>query len=277
MSDKPAIARHYTSPGLLARIEAGLAAMGKGRETVSIDELAPVDEFHVRGPQATAELIGLLGAAPGMHVLDAGSGLGGPARRLAQACGCRITGIDLSEDYCAVGATLNQWTALDSKVDLVVGDVTDLGAFPKARFDAAWTIHASMNIADKPAFYRETARVLKSRAKFVMYDILACDSRDIDFPVPWAMDDSASFLASRDDLQTGLESAGFQCVEFIDRTAECRDFLEQGIRLSAEKGPQHLGLHLLFGPAFRDMIGNLARNFADGRVAAAAVTCRKAD
>lgn len=276
MCNESIAARHYRSPGLLARIEAGLASLGKGRESVSIDDLAPVDEFHVRGAQATAELVHLLQPAPDMHVLDAGCGLGGSARRLAQTVGCRVTGVDLSEDYCSVGGALNQWTGLDGKVEIEAGDATELGRFPNESFDAAWTVHAAMNIADKSKLYREIARVLKSGARVVTYDIVTTRSGDLDFPLPWAMDPSASFLATADELRTALDEARLQHVELIDRTGECRDFLAQGAKQLAEKGPPPLGLHLLFGPMFRDMVGNLARNFADGRLAAAVVTCRKA-
>lgn len=270
------VARHYRSPGLLARIENGLSSMGKVRAEVGLDDLAPVDEFHVRGPLATAELIGLLGVTPDMLVLDAGCGLGGPARRLARTTGCKVTGIDLSEDYCSVGATLNRWTGLDRQVRFVVGDATDLSRFQAESFDAAWTIHAAMNIAGKSGFYGGIARALKPGARFVIYDILTTCRQDLHFPVPWAIDGSASFLSTADELRTELSAAGLQNIELRDRTSECCEFLEQGLKRLAAQEPPPLGLHLLFGPRFRDMFGNLARNFLSGRIAAAVVTCSKA-
>ena len=109
MEAMDSVLRHYESPNLLARIEEGLGKSGKSPTTVVLDDLAAVDEFHTRGQAATAELIALLNAGPGTHVLDVGSGLGGPARRLAAATGCRVTGIDLSADYCEVGTELTRW------------------------------------------------------------------------------------------------------------------------------------------------------------------------
>ncbi len=97
---------HYVSPGLLQRIVQGLEAIGKSPASVELDDLAAVDEFHLRGPAATQELIEILEVGADSHVLDVGSGLGGPARHLAKATGCRVTGVDLSEDYCAVGNKL---------------------------------------------------------------------------------------------------------------------------------------------------------------------------
>ncbi|MDD5028741.1 MAG: methyltransferase domain-containing protein [Rhodoferax sp.] len=276
MKIKHDVLQHYRAPDLLARIESALLNAGKSRAEVGIDDLAPADEFHLRGPLATGELIELLEVVPGMHVLDAGSGLGGPARRLAHATGCKVTGIDLSEDYACAGTVLNQWTRLDKQVDFVVGDATDLGRFQANSFDAAWTIHASMNIPDKSRFYSEIARVLKPGARFVAYDVLTTGSQDLHFPVPWASGRSASFLQTTDDMQAVLRLTGFQQFAHRDCTAECIRFLEQAQQQIAQQELPTLGLHLLFGPRFRDMIANLARNFADGRATAAVVTCTNA-
>ncbi len=79
------IKTHYASPGLYERIVHGLKAIGKSPASVDLDDLAALDEFHLRGPAATRELIELLDVGEDPHVLDVGSGLGGPARRRAQA------------------------------------------------------------------------------------------------------------------------------------------------------------------------------------------------
>jgi len=84
------IRMHYASPGLYERIVQGLEAIGKSPACADLDDLSPLDEFHLRGPAATRELIEILDVGEDPHVLDVGSGLGGPARRLAKATGCRV-------------------------------------------------------------------------------------------------------------------------------------------------------------------------------------------
>ena len=84
------IKMHYASPGLYERIVQGLEAIGKFPASVDLDDLAALDEFHLREPAATRELIEILDVGAASHVLDVGSGLGGPARRLAKATGCRV-------------------------------------------------------------------------------------------------------------------------------------------------------------------------------------------
>jgi hypothetical protein len=87
--------RHYGRGGLLGRILAALAEAEKDIERLTIDDLAPVDEFHSRRRLATEELARMLAPTAADHVIDIGSGLGGPARYLAVTYGCRVSGVDL--------------------------------------------------------------------------------------------------------------------------------------------------------------------------------------
>ncbi len=54
------IKMHYASPGLYERIVQGLEAFGKSPASVDLDDLAALDEFQLRGPAATRELIEIL-------------------------------------------------------------------------------------------------------------------------------------------------------------------------------------------------------------------------
>src|SRR5471030_3175198 len=80
-------------------------------------ELAGLDQFHVRGLEATRDFVGLLDIAADMRVLDAGSGLGGPARYVAETHGCRVTGVDLTPGFVAVATLLAERTGMDQLVD----------------------------------------------------------------------------------------------------------------------------------------------------------------
>src|SRR3546814_9446599 len=82
--------------------------MGLRPDSVRPGELAAVDEFHMGGRQATTELAERMGLAPGMSLLDIGCGLGGAARHFARACGCTVTGVDLTPEYVAVAEALTR-------------------------------------------------------------------------------------------------------------------------------------------------------------------------
>ena len=72
---------------------------GKPRDQISAADLSVMDEFHIGGREATEAIAAQMKLRPGMHLLDVGSGLGGPARFFASKFDCRVTGIDLTEEF----------------------------------------------------------------------------------------------------------------------------------------------------------------------------------
>jgi len=50
-----------------------------------------------KDPDRLVDFAGKLGVVRDMHLLDIGSGLGGPSRYFAHTLGCTVTGIDLTE------------------------------------------------------------------------------------------------------------------------------------------------------------------------------------
>ena len=178
------IEAHYTRSDLGSAILAALEKSGKDLDRLTPEDLAPVDEFHIRGRAATLELARAARLDSSRRVLDVGSGIGGTSRCLAREFGCRVTGIDLTEEYCRTAAMLSARIGLADLVDYRQGDATNL-PFADASFDVVWTEHAAMNIPDKLRLYREMHRVLEPRhARHPRH--LAGPSGAVLFPVPWA-------------------------------------------------------------------------------------------
>jgi ubiquinone/menaquinone biosynthesis C-methylase UbiE len=155
-----AVESYWTVTNLGDTILTTLQRMGKDIEALAPADLAPIDEFHIRGREATQELATYAGVRPAWAVLDVGSGLGGSARFLAGAYGCHVTGLDVTQAYCEVATMLSQRLGLSSRTVFHQGSAVAL-PFADATFDLVWTEHAQMNIADKAQCYGEMARVLK--------------------------------------------------------------------------------------------------------------------
>ena len=89
------VTAHYGGGGGLAdAIAESLRGAGIDLDGLKTTDLATVDEFHVRGREATLELAKQMKLTRDSRVLDIGSGLGGPARTLAEAYDCHVTGIE---------------------------------------------------------------------------------------------------------------------------------------------------------------------------------------
>jgi ubiquinone/menaquinone biosynthesis C-methylase UbiE len=178
------IATHYSgSDDLVTSIRNALKTAGKDVDRLTTQDMATVDEFHIRGRGATLELADRMELSADAHVLDLGSGLGGPARTLAETYGCRVTGIDLTESFCVAAAEISGWLKLSDKLRFVHGDATDMPFDPES-FDGAMTIHAAMNVADKKGFYRSAKKALKPGRIFAVYDVLQGEGGPVHFPVP---------------------------------------------------------------------------------------------
>jgi SAM-dependent methyltransferase len=137
--------------------------------------------------------------------------------------------------------------------------------FPAESFDAVWTQHVSMNVSEKETFYEEIARVLKREGKFALHDVVGTGGESIRFPVPWARDASSSYLVTGDDLRKAVLHAGFSLVAWNDVSVAARDWLGSVIAKTRTSGPPTLGLHLLLGPAFPEMVANFHRNIEEHR------------
>ncbi|HET6609920.1 MAG TPA: methyltransferase domain-containing protein [Rhodopila sp.] len=258
-----AVRGHYeaeTGPDFLSRVQALLETLPPG--PIEPSQLAGLDQFHMGGLPATMRLAELAGARPGITVLDAGSGLGGPARYLAKAMGCRVAGVDLSPSYAALATMLAERTGLAGQVTFQVGDLLGL-PFPADHFDLVWTQHVAMNIADRPSLYREFRRVLKPDGKLALHDVLWADGKPQPlFPVPWAESPANSTLLTEAETQAVLGKSGFKPLHWLDVTAEALAWASQP-RPSAAGRPS---LAAVMGPRFAGMSANFGRNLREGRL-----------
>ncbi len=249
---------HYSATGLTARIKSALAAVAPEDQTLTVAQLAPLDQFHVRGILATADLAGAAGIEPSTRVLDLGCGIGGPARYLAATFGSQVNGVDLSPAFIDAAAYLAERCGLSDRAAFQTGDALHL-PFLDAAFDAVFLQHVAMNIEDRAALYAQVRRVLAPGGRFVTYD-LVLRGPDVVYPVPWARDASTSFLLSERDTRTALEQAGFKALLWRDDTRIALDWFKEAMAGPPPAGPN---LGVVMGPDFAAMTGNLARNLRE--------------
>ena len=275
MSAAPDISGHYAQGGLLARLEAGLREDGADPARPTLEELAPYDHFHGRGLEATEDMANRLTVSAKDRLLDIGSGLGGPARYMAQRFGCRVAGIDLTAEFCEVARLLTARLGLEDRVSFDEGDALAM-PFEDAAFDGGYSMNVSMNIADKRAFYREVSRVLRPGGWLALSEVAQGPGGDPDYPLPWAAAAASSFLATPEDTRAELEAAGFKIESLRDTSAEARDFAARS-RAIVEAGgkPPHRAVMLALGERAREAMANNGRAAKERRTLPIEIVCRK--
>jgi sarcosine/dimethylglycine N-methyltransferase len=241
-------------------IHQALVAAGKDLDHLAPSDLAPLEDFHTMGRIATSQLVDLIGITSDERILDAGSGIGGTARFVADQCGCHVTAVDLTEEYCQTARWLNRLVELDKQISVHRADVTEL-PFADGTFDVVFSQHVQMNIADKPCLYRETRRVLAGGGRLALWDITTGASGELDYPLPWADHPRVSHLATPDELRAVIESAGFAIDHWNDLTDQAGTVMQALLTLP----PSPLGLQA-FVTDFAQKAENLTAALSDGRL-----------
>lgn len=267
------IARHYAHGDLETAILGALAAAGKDPDALTPDDLAPVDEFHIGGRQATKDLSAQLDLPRGARVLDIGSGLGGPSRYFAQARGWQVDGIDLTPEYVDVAAGLSRRVGLAGSTAYRVASALAL-PFEVRTFDGAYMLHVGMNIADKQTAFAEVHRVLKPGGLFAIYDVMLEGDGDFSYPVPWSGAPETNFIASAETYRKDLTAAGFSIVkERNRRDFALESFAQMRQRLTAG-GPPAPGLQIAMGATAPQKVANMAGGVQRGLFAPVEIISR---
>jgi ubiquinone/menaquinone biosynthesis C-methylase UbiE len=232
-----------------------------------VDDLAPVDEFHIRGREATLELANLIALSSDDHVLDVGCGIGGSARFLAENFGARVTGIDLTLEYCELATELSERAGLSELLNFQQASALAL-PYADDTFDVVWTEHVQMNIEDKAKFYEEMVRVLRPGGTLIFHDIFAGPNRSLSYPMPWATSEASSFLRHPAFVQEVLIGAGLTQRVWRDCTDAAKAWaLDVRERMNSATVPT-MGVHLLMGDNAKQKVDNIC----DGLVGGALVT-----
>jgi SAM-dependent methyltransferase len=256
-------------------LEAALSDDGVDPGAPTLDALAPYDQFHGRGLEATVELADSVDVSPDDLLLDVGSGLGGPARYIADRFGCRVVGVDLTGELCDVAHRLNVLTGLAARVSIAQGSALAT-PFPDGTFDGAYSMNVTMNIADRAGLYRELRRVLRPGGWLVVSEVGRGPSPGLAYPTPWARTEGDSFLLSPDETVELLGAAGFVVDRVVDTTAAALDSAARARQIVASgHKPPHRAIGLVHGDIGPEAAANSGRGLQTGQVVPIEVHCRK--
>jgi ubiquinone/menaquinone biosynthesis C-methylase UbiE len=270
-----AVARHYAHGSLEQTILEALAATGKDVDRLTPKDLAPVDEFHVGGRQATIAFAAEFGLRPGMRLLDIGCGLGGAARFFAGEHDCSVSGIDLSAEYADVANALAVRVGLGERASFASGSALAL-PFEAGSFDAAYMFHVGMNIENKSRLFAEVRRVLAPSGRFGIYDVMRLAPGELSYPVPWASGPESSFIADAASYRRWLEAEGFEVLKERNRREFALEVFAQMRARGAASAPAPLGLHIVMGANAALKVKNMIADIGAGLIAPTEMICRVA-
>ncbi|MBA3718525.1 MAG: methyltransferase domain-containing protein [Actinobacteria bacterium] len=148
-----------------------------------------------------------LGLGPSSHVLDIGSGKGGPAVLLAREIGCRITSVERSPEFAAVARERVREAGVE--VEVVESDAKDFRIEPV--YDAALCLGASFAFDGLVPTVEALANAVPSRGFVAVGEPYW---RTWPLPADFEVEEGEDFLTLPQTVER-FESAGVQVVTLI--------------------------------------------------------------
>src|SRR5215213_7001759 len=220
MDTEQIVRDHYGRRGDLESVVLeALRGVGTDVDALRIEDLAGLDQLHAGGVAATEHLFDVLALDAETRLLDVGSGVGRPARLAAASRGCAVTGIDLSPTFVELARKLTERVGLADRVTFDLGSATEM-PYGDGSFSRAMLNHVGMNIPEKGRVFADVRRVLEPDGRFAVYEQMRVGDGDLTYPLPWADDESSSFVETRERYAELLRSAGFEIEREEDRTAD---------------------------------------------------------
>lgn len=119
--------------------------------------------------------VGRLAPQPGHVYLDVGCGTGDMSMLIAKRCpGCRVVGIDPSQEMLRIGLTKVARAGLADKIAMLPGDVLNL-QFPDKCFDGVITAFCIRNVTERRSALAEIHRVMRPGASLVILELIEPD------------------------------------------------------------------------------------------------------
>lgn len=153
------------------------------------------------------------------RLLDLGCGPCGPLTFVLRSVGCHGTGTELSALALGAGRARALALGVDHVLTLREADLNDPLPFPNGSFDAAMSLDVVLHLRDRAAMFREVARILIPRGRFLFTDGGVVTGAISGEEVSRRSVNGFTQFAAPGFNERMLERAGFRLLDGEDRTA----------------------------------------------------------
>ena len=212
------------------RIFNELREIGKSTSSsLLVKDLTKFDQLHYHGTDAIDIFIEKLQINEKTKILDVGSGIGGPARYIANKTGAEITAIELQLDQNNLAKDLTKKCGLSNKINHICGDILDYD-FKNQTFDAVVSWLTLYHIANHEILLKKLFDLLNPNGLFYTEDITSrinlsnADRKEIKKEI------YGIHLPYFDKYISNLEQNGFKLIFSEDMSSSWTDFTKERIK-----------------------------------------------
>ena len=225
------------------RIFNELREIGKSTSsTLLVEDLTKFDQLHYHGTDAIDIFIEKLEINEKTKILDVGSGIGGPARYIANKTGAEITAIELQSDQNNLAKDLTKKCGLSNKVSHICGDILDYD-FKNQTFDAVVSWLTLYHIANHEILLKKLFDLLNPNGFFYTEDITSrinlsdADRKEIKKEI------YGIHLPYFDKYISNLEQNGFKLIFSEDMSSSWTDFTKERIKKYNSEKERNIRVH----------------------------------
>ena len=206
------------------RIYNELNELGKNHsEPLLVKELINFDQLHYHGTEAVDFSIKKLGINSEMTILEIGSGIGGPARYIANETGATVIALELQSDQNEIALNLTKRCGLSNKVKHVCGDFLTYNWKGK-KFDAIVSWLTLYHIFEHKILLQKCFDFLKLGGLFYAEDLFSRKPFNEKELSELSKDIYAKYLPDFQTYKHEIEKIGFKLISYEDMSEEWSKF-----------------------------------------------------
>ena len=258
------------------RIFNELREIGKSTSSsLLVEDLTKFDQLHYHGTDAIDIFIEKLEINEKTKILDVGSGIGGPARYIANKTGAEITAIELQSDQNNLAKDLTKKCGLSNKVNHICGDILDYD-FKNQTFDAVVSWLTLYHIANHEILLKKLFDLLNPNGFFYTEDITSrinlsdADRKEIKKEI------YGIHLPYFDKYISNLEQNGFKLIFSEDMSSSWTDFTKERIKKYNSEKERNIRVH---GKEVYDSLNSfynfVGQYFSNGKLGGIRVIAKK--
>ena len=225
------------------RIYNELKELGKGNsEFLSVEELTDFDQLHYCGTEAVDFSINKIGIDSSMNILEIGSGIGGPARYIANKTGANVIALELQSDQNNIALNLTERCGLSKKIKHVCGDFLTYNWEGK-KFDAIVSWLALYHIFEHKILLQKCFDCLKPGGFFYVEDLFSRKPFSKKELSELLTEIYANYLPDVQTYKSEIEKIGFNLLFCQDMSFEWTKFTRDRYLSYNKQKDRHLRVH----------------------------------